>query len=270
MGARILIIEDNPANLELMVYMLKAAGHRVTTAMDGASGLAAAREQKPDLILCDLQLPVLDGYEVAARLMQDPVCRDIPRLAVTAFAMAGDRDRTLGMGFDGYLAKPIEPETFVLQVEAFLAPEHRTAGGKVTAHAQTMVPAGPKRARHRILVVDNHPVNLELAVSLLEASGYEVVTAQNGEDGLALARRRRPALIISDVCMGKQSGYDFLERVKQDPGLSEIPFVFLTSTAASTREQAHGMSLGARRYLIRPLEPERMLAEVAACIPSGA
>lgn len=123
--ARVLVIEDNPANLELMAYLLRAFGHQPLEAVDGHTGLATARDAAPDLILCDVQLPGLDGYGVARALKADPVLRGVPLVAVTAFAMVGDRDRVLAAGFDGYLAKPIVPETFVKEVEAFLRPALR-------------------------------------------------------------------------------------------------------------------------------------------------
>jgi CheY-like chemotaxis protein len=119
-GARVLIIEDNPANLELMTYLLGAFGHTVVAAEDGRQGLEAARREQPDLIVCDVQLPALDGFEVARCLKSDPRLRTTPLVAVTALAMVGDRDRVLAAGFDGYLAKPINPETFVGQMEVFL------------------------------------------------------------------------------------------------------------------------------------------------------
>jgi CheY-like chemotaxis protein len=118
--SRILVIEDNAANLELMVYLLSAFGHTVLSAVDGEQGLARALAERPDLVLCDIHMPKMDGYEVARRLKMDPDCRTIPMVAVTASAMVGDRGRVLKAGFDGYLAKPIDPETFVEQIERFL------------------------------------------------------------------------------------------------------------------------------------------------------
>jgi CheY-like chemotaxis protein len=120
--ARILIIEDNAANLELMTYLLDAFGHTVSVAYDGVEGLAALRANLPDLIICDVQLPNIDGYAVARCLKGDPARCHVPIVAVTALAMVGDRNRILASGFDGYIAKPINPEMFVRQVEAFLAP----------------------------------------------------------------------------------------------------------------------------------------------------
>jgi CheY-like chemotaxis protein len=120
MSARILVIEDNPANLDLMVYLIRAFGHIAVSARDGEGGLRAAAQVKPDLILCDLHLPKMDGYEVVRRLKSDPDCCSIPTVAVTALAMVGDRDRVLRAGFDGYLPKPIDPEALVHRINAFL------------------------------------------------------------------------------------------------------------------------------------------------------
>jgi two-component system cell cycle response regulator DivK len=121
MAARILVIEDNAANLELVRYLLASGGHTVLIARDGAQGFALARQEQPDLIVCDLQMPVLDGYQVLARLREnhsDSTQHVV--VALTAFSMPNDRNKVLAAGFDGYLSKPIDPETFVAQIEAFL------------------------------------------------------------------------------------------------------------------------------------------------------
>lgn len=123
MPARILIIEDNAANLELVRYLIESAGHIALIATNGSEGIAAALSERPDLILCDLQMPLLDGYGVLERVRADPVCSDTPIIAVTAFSMRGDEDRVLTAGFNGYCSKPIAPETFVAQIETFLPDE---------------------------------------------------------------------------------------------------------------------------------------------------
>src|SRR5438128_2256088 len=100
-----------------MAYLLRIFGHTVAAAEDGRQGIEAAHREHPDLIVCDVQMPDMDGYEVARHLKSDPELRATPLVAVTALAMVGDRDRVLAAGFDGYLAKPINPETFVRQME---------------------------------------------------------------------------------------------------------------------------------------------------------
>ena len=120
--AKILVIEDNPTNLQLMTYLLQAFGHTPLEAVDGETGLELIRHEAPDLILCDIHLPGTDGFGVAKQLKSHPAFSKIPLVAVTALAMVGDRDRILSAGFNGYITKPIAPETFVDQVEAFLPP----------------------------------------------------------------------------------------------------------------------------------------------------
>lgn len=119
--ARILIIEDNPENMQLMMYLLTAFGHTVLETTLGEKGLRLAKEESPDLILCDLHMPGMDGYEVAKRLKLDPQLAAIPLVAVTAYAMVGDREKVLAAGFNGYISKPINPELFVSEIEIFLA-----------------------------------------------------------------------------------------------------------------------------------------------------
>ncbi len=126
MPARILIIEDNAANMALVEYLLKAAGHLTQAATDGAEGVRMARKERPDLVLCDLQMPVLGGYEVLQQLRSDANTRAIPIVAVTAFSTPGDQTKVIEAGFNGYLSKPIEPETFVAQIEKYLPAGIRT------------------------------------------------------------------------------------------------------------------------------------------------
>ena len=120
MGVRILVIEDNPTNLELMTYLLNAFGHTTIVARDGEEGVEVALRTNPDLILCDIALPKLDGYGVARRLKAESTLNGVPLIAVTASAMVGDRDKVVTSGFDGYISKPITPETFVAEVEGHL------------------------------------------------------------------------------------------------------------------------------------------------------
>jgi CheY-like chemotaxis protein len=120
MGARVLVVEDNQMNLALMEYLLQAFGHTVRVATDGAAGVAVALADPPDLVLMDLQMPVLNGFEAVGQLKADARFAGVPVIAVTAQAMVGDRDRVLMHGFDGYVSKPITPETFVQEIERFL------------------------------------------------------------------------------------------------------------------------------------------------------
>lgn len=120
MKARFLYIEDNDQNFYLISFMLKKRGHEVQWAKDGQAGIDAAERDRPDLILLDIQLPIMNGYEVARALRRNPELRDIPIVALTSYAMPGDRAKALEAGCDGYIEKPIDPSTFAEQIENFL------------------------------------------------------------------------------------------------------------------------------------------------------
>jgi CheY-like chemotaxis protein len=120
--ARVLVVEDQAENLDLMVYLLTAFGHKALVARDGAEGITVAGQERPDLVVMDLQMPVMDGYEAASRLKEDAELSAIPLVAVTAYAMVGDRERIMAAGFDGYMTKPIDPTVFVRELERYLTP----------------------------------------------------------------------------------------------------------------------------------------------------
>jgi CheY-like chemotaxis protein len=122
--ARVLIVDDNPTNLKLVAYLVKAQGHDVDTAGDANAALAVIRARKPAVILMDLQLPGVDGLELTRRIKNDAATRDIAIIAVTAYAMKGDRERALEAGCDDYVSKPID-------TRALPATIARHVGGRV-------------------------------------------------------------------------------------------------------------------------------------------
>ncbi|HKX67773.1 MAG TPA: response regulator [Intrasporangium sp.] len=121
--AVVLLVEDNDKNLKLARDVLEFAGFRVLVAMTGEEAVLRAREALPDLVLMDLQLPGMDGFEVLRRLRGDDATATIPVVALTAFAMQQDRERASGAGFEGYLVKPIDVRQFPHQVRAHLRTE---------------------------------------------------------------------------------------------------------------------------------------------------
>jgi two-component system cell cycle response regulator DivK len=123
--SKVLVIEDNEQNMYLVTFILEKSGYRVIQARDGQAGIALARQTKPDLILLDIQLPVMDGYAVARELGQNRELEGVPIVAVTSYAMAGDRERVLAAGCVGYIEKPINPATFVAEIKQYL-PASRT------------------------------------------------------------------------------------------------------------------------------------------------
>ena len=118
--AKVLIVEDNAANMTLAVFLLQSAGHTVLSATDAEAGLTLARDEQPNLILMDIQLPGMDGLEAIALLKRDAATRAIPVIALTALAMKGDEERIRAAGCDGYIAKPLAYKEFLATISARL------------------------------------------------------------------------------------------------------------------------------------------------------
>ena len=118
--SRVLVIEDNEQNMYLITFILRKMGHDVLQAVTGELGVEAAERERPDLVLMDIQLPGIDGYEATRRIRASARAGDVPIVAITSFAMTGDRERLLAAGCNGYIEKPIDPDTIMAQLAAFL------------------------------------------------------------------------------------------------------------------------------------------------------
>lgn len=117
---KILVVEDNPQNLYLVRFLLEKSGYRVAAAQNGFDAVRMAQQEQPDLILMDIQLPQMDGYEATRRIKEIVETNRIPVVAFTSYAMAGDKDKALKAGCAGYIEKPLDPDTFIAEIDVFL------------------------------------------------------------------------------------------------------------------------------------------------------
>lgn len=271
---KILVVEDNKTNRDLMVYLLKAFGYATSEADNGLGGIELARREHPQLIVCDIHLPQLDGYGVIRELKADAALKTTPVVAVTALAMVGDRDRILAAGFDGYVSKPIAPETFVPEIEKFLPGKKRNGARKATTSKESAEESQSVRAKQSssrrvcetIMVVDDTPENLQFARTTLESVGYHVITTDSVKGALTLVKQQKPDVVLTDLYMVPQSGFDFLDMAKVNPALKGIPFIIISSTYTGDREVRECLKRGAARFIARPIEPEALLREIANTI----
>jgi two-component system cell cycle response regulator DivK len=120
MSKRILMVEDTEDNRQIMRDLMSMTDYELLEAVDGADGVAMAVKHRPDLILMDIQLPVMDGYEAARRIKAEPALRHIPIIAVTSYALSGDEGKTVAAGCDGYVAKPFSPRLLLAKIREFL------------------------------------------------------------------------------------------------------------------------------------------------------
>ncbi len=268
MGARILLVEDTPHSLQLMTYLLEAYDHTVDAAVTGEQGIELARTSRPDLVVVDVQLPGIDGYETLKALRAMPDLDGVPVVAVTAFAMVGDGERALEAGFDRYLTKPIDPETFTGEIDARLPAQlrgslARSPGADPTPTPEPASPVPGKEYAADILILDDSAINQTLLRSMLEPHGYRVRTAFTVDEALASAEDSPPDLVLSDVHVGRRSGTELLSQLRSVPMLTMVPFAFITAT---TDWQDPLLGDGSIRIIRRPIDPTALLDEVRALL----
>ena len=258
--ARILIAEDSPDIRALIQMLLEAAGHDVIAVNDGRAVVAQAREARPDLILMDLSLPILSGWEATRQIRVDPHGAGIPILAVTAHAMQGDRERALAAGCDGFIPKPINEATFATRVASYL-------GSRPAAPVEPLGKGAlPGSQPGRILVVDDHPEVAMLIQGDLESAGHEVLVATEAAAAVQLFEKDdRFDLCIIDVMLGSESGYTLTERLTKRS--AEYVPVLLVTAGTIDREKAY--HAGADDFIGKPIETVELRARARSLIRIG-
>ncbi len=272
--ATVLVVDDTPENLELMISLLSDV-YKVRFAKSGEKALEiAASEPRPDLILLDIMMPEMDGYEVCRRLKSDPATRDIPVIFLTGKTALEDEEKGLKLGAVDYITKPISPPIVVARVA-----NHLNLKAKVdflrdkAASLEREVARNTKDASviHRmstaplseamVLVVDDTPENLQLMTGLLKDL-YKVKVAKSGERALEIAASEpHPDLILLDVMMPDMDGYEVCRRLKSNPATRDIPVIFITAKIEMDDEMK-GLELGAVDYITKPISPPVMMARV--------
>jgi two-component system cell cycle response regulator len=266
-GARILVVEDTAYSLQLMTYLLTAYEHTVLEAVSGEQAIELASTTAPDLVVMDLQLPGIDGFETLTALRSIPDRAAVPVIAVTSFAMVGDRDRALAAGFDHYMTKPIDPESFVDEINSRLPERLRGRDQRRPGQDSAAVTAPapePETCRGAdILVLDDSLINHTLLRSILEPHGYRVRTAFTVDEAIAVVDTACPDLVLSDIHVGRQSGAGLLHHLRAVPLLAVVPFAFLSAT---TDWQDPILSDDQTPLIRRPIEPAALLDEVKALL----
>jgi PAS domain S-box-containing protein len=203
-AGRVLVIDDEAPVRVLMRRFLTREGFSVDEAASGAAGLDLARERRPDAITLDVMMPGMDGWEVLARLKDDPALAEIPVILLT---IVDDKKVGYALGATEYLTKPIDRE----QLRRALAPYRHAPGA------------------HRLLLVEDDPTTAELVRRTLETEGWTVDWARNGREGLAQVDAAAPALILLDLMMPEMDGFEFLETLRAAPRRNDTPVLVVTA-----------------------------------------
>ena len=267
MAAKILVIEDHPANIELMELLLTAYHYDFIPAGDGEQGIEAAERTRPDLVVCDIHLPKLDGFGVLAAFKRHSALRFTPVLAVSALAMVGDRERLLAAGFDGYISKPIDPETFIAQIEPYLPKALRSTpptGHPDSVMGNDLEPQGPL-----VLVVDDAHDGREELRAALESFDFRVLTSASVDQALACLRDHPTDLVLCDSIMPLRDGWDLLQAMREDRALARIPVVLITVAQPDPARLRRAAEAGAADFLHRPLPSSDLAGALHACLARG-
>ncbi len=264
--ARILVVEDSPDIRALIRMLLEPAGHEVLVAADGGEGVETARREQPHLVLMDLSLPVLSGWEAARQIKSDPATSHVTVLAVTAHAMQGDRDRALAAGCDGFLSKPIDEATFAHEVNTWLQrTEERTPVAAASPPAPEP-PGGASEQHGRVLIVDDNPEVADLIRADLEVDGHEVVAVSSlGEISSLFTQNSQFDLAVVDIMLGKDSGYELTGELVARSG-EYLPVLLVT---AGTIDRERGYAAGADDFIGKPIESAELRARARSLIRIG-
>ena len=215
-GPVILVVEDDPQAAELLKLYLEGAGCSVELARDGEEGFNKARQLHPSLVTLDLLLPKIDGWDLLVRLKEESATREIP---VVIVSIVDQRGKGFALGAADYLIKPVSREGLMNVLQRVNLTRRRQREG-VT-----------------ILTIDDDPMAVELVETILTGEGFRVLKAHGGEEGLAVAHREAPALIILDLLMPEVDGFAVVERLHADPATAAIPIVILTSKSLTPDEK---------------------------------
>ena len=252
---RVLVVDDEPAAVEVVAAHLGGAGHEVIKAYGGQQAVELALNGLPDLVVLDLMMPGVTGFDVLAALRREDRGVDLPVLILTAKVLTEEDRRRLDSAITQVLAKS------EFNAQAFMADVARTMdrrGGLRSAR-----PAG---SRPRVLVVEDDPDQADLLKLYLVDAGYEVVLAVNGREALEEMKRQPPDLIVLDLLMPEMNGFAFLEAKAQNREFASIPVMILSAVA----DQTEGTPLSADAILRKPIRRAELLGSLEKLLPAGA
>lgn len=267
MKKRILFIEDEQVLGDVLTKKLQGAGYEVTLVRDGGEGLKQIGAQKPDLILLDIILPTMNGYEILEERKKDPSLAGIPVIIISNSGQPIEIDRALALGVKDYLVKAqIEPEEVIAKVRAYV-------GEGESAVAD---PAAQHLAHHKILWVEDDQFLSSILAVKLSHEGCTGLYAKNGEEALGILDHETPDAILLDLLLPGMSGFEFLKAVRANPRLSHVPVIIL-SNLGQKEDIEKTKELGASKYLVKAEhdlddivnEVAKTLAETKAAAPAA-
>ena len=245
--SRVLIVDDEPNIREFIRYELQRIGYQVLEAATGEEALAIAVKEHPEVIILDILLPGIDGFEVISRLKAEPQTRDIE---VVVVSIVDDKERGFQLGAYDYYCKPLDKDRLLHTVEQLMdrLPKHQEAG---------------------ILIVDDDPAILEVLETILAVEGYKTRKASDGNMALQLIRESLPDLIIIDIKMPGLDGYEVIKTLKAAERTRNIPVIVLTASDLG-HSRTKSLLLGATDYFQKPFSREEFMTGLKRALGAAA
>jgi len=255
---KILIIEDEEVLIDVLEKKLTYEGYEISVAKDGEEGLKKIKEVKPDIVLLDIVMPKMNGYEVLEVLQKDTKLAQIPVIIISNSGQPVEIDRALRLGAKDYLVKAeFSPEEVLEKVVSCLK-------DKVSISHHKDLSSNPQP--QKILIVEDDQFLRELCVKKLEKEGFKATAAVDGSEGLKKLAVEAPDLILLDIILPGIDGFDVLKNVKEDPKLKDIPVILLTNLGQKD-DVEKGLKLGARDYLIKAhFTPKEIIDKVKSVL----
>lgn len=252
---KILLVDDDPDFSESTKKILESGGYEVMVAQDGKTGLNNAKKDTPDLIILDVMLPDINGYSICRELKEDPKYSAIPIILLTAIGVkSGSYAENIAAQHkaDAFIEKPITPQVLLEKVNSLLT------AVKPLSKAE--------REKLKILLVDDDEDFLEATRQILVANRYEVITAKDGDEGIAKAKYENPDLIILDVIMPGKDGYTVCYELRKNPQTRPIPIIMLTAIGQQFSKPEYGVEIAidhlADDYIDKPVETQTLLKKI--------
>lgn len=259
----ILIIDDDLTVRKLLSFHLRKKEYTVFESEGSVGGAAILEQERIDLVLCDVNMEGMDGFEFCQKVRQNEKHRVLPFIFVTAKSSLEDKETAMKVGGDDIVTKPFDVQELLIKVQALIrrADIYKTYAAKKTIE-HTVVEETPK-----ILLVDDDFSLARLFQYNLNKAGFDCKTANSVKDALPLAKSFTPDIIISDIMMPGQDGFEFRRILLEDSELKSIPFIFLTSKG-SEDDILEGYDLGITDYVLKTAGPRVVVAKVSAIIKS--
>ncbi len=264
--AKVLVVDDEPMNVKLLAAHLKPAGYQLLTAHNGTEAIAIARKSLPDIVLLDIMMPDINGYEVTRQLKADENTHSIPIVLITALRAVEDKVKGLEAGADDFLSKPVDGNELLARVRSLTRIkmlEDELALQKRSMRYLTPPPASEQKKL--VLVLESERENAARWESVLSEAGMVAVNADSGRHGLDLVAVMAPDIIVLDLVQPDMNGSNLLMQLKTQEISKNIPVIAI-STPGKTAYKAQNLESGADDCLSKPVDTRELIACITAAL----